>query len=139
MVVKNSTFTGFNGTLFNFGNENDNKGYYNVEHLMMKNNTFENGIGQLLTMLRSGKDESTMGPFLYFKNNIVRNVNSSNNTPLINLFGTQNSWITNNTISNANNGKQLVIYEDVVKAKHIIENNNIKASGSITKNKYVLE
>ena len=139
MVVKNSTFTGFNGTLFNFGNENDNKGYYNVEHLMINNNTFENGRGQLLTMLRSGKDESTMGPFLYFKNNIVRNVNSSNNTSLINLFGTQNSWITNNTISNANSGKQLVIYEDVVKAKHIIENNTIKASGSITKNKYVLQ
>jgi len=90
-------------------------------------------------MLRSGKDESTMGPFLYFKNNIVKNVNTVDNSAIFNLFGTQNSWITNNTISNTNNEKQLVVYKDAVKAKHIIENNTIKASGNIIKNKYVLE
>jgi poly(beta-D-mannuronate) lyase len=139
MVVKNNSFTGFKGTVFNFGNENDSKGYYNVEHLSIFNNTFENGEGQLLTMLRSGKDESTMGPFLYFKNNSLKDVQTADNNAAIYLFGTQNSWITNNTISNVNSGKQLVVYEDAVKAKHIIENNTIKASGSITKNKYVLE
>jgi len=139
MVVKNNSFTGFKGTVFNFGNENDSKGYYNVEHLSISNNTFENGEGQLLTMLRSGKDESTMGPFLYFKNNIVKNLQTTDNNAAIYLFGTQNSWITNNTILNVNSGKQLVVYEDAVKAKHIIENNTIKASGNIIKNKYVLE
>lgn len=138
MLVKNNGFSNFKGTLFNFGNENDNKGYYNVEHLFINNNTFENGEGQLLTMLRSGKDESTMGPFMYFKNNTINNLQTKDNTSLIYLFGTQNSWITENTISNANSGKQLVIYEDAVKAKHIIENNTIQASGSVIKNKYVL-
>ncbi|MGF2413506.1 MAG: polysaccharide lyase 6 family protein, partial [Ferruginibacter sp.] len=94
IIIKNNAFNSNKGILFNFSNETDKKGYYNVEQLKISNNTFSGNNGQLLTMLRSGNDESTMGPLLWFKNNVVDNCNSRQ--PLIQLYGTQISSIEKN-------------------------------------------
>jgi poly(beta-D-mannuronate) lyase len=135
MLVRQSFFTGMKGTLFNFSNETDKKGYYNVEKINFINNSFRNNNGQLLTMLRGGNDESTMGPLLTFSQNTISNCNSGE--PLIYLYGTQYSTIEKNTFTGSNKNATLIKYEDAVRAMHVLQNNRRVNSGETIKNKYV--
>ena len=137
IIVKNNAFNSNKGTLFDFNNETDKKGYYDVEQLKIVNNYFSGNEGQLIGMVRSGNDESTMGPLLLFKNNIVDNCSSKQ--PLIYLFGTQLSFIESNRFTSDNSGGVLIKYEDNVRAVHMINNNSITKSGSIEKNKFVTD
>ncbi|MBS1497179.1 MAG: hypothetical protein JSU03_00100 [Bacteroidetes bacterium] len=138
IIISNNTFTHCNGKLFNFTNETDKKGLYNVEKLKIVNNKFNDCSGQILAMLRGGNDESTMGPYLIFTNNNISNCNNSDDKPLIHLFGVQRSVITNNDFSNSNPNKIIIQYEDLVRAVHHLYNNKFTGSGSIIKDKFVL-
>ena len=135
LSVSNNSFFSNKGTIFNFSNETDKKGYYNVEQLKMINNSFNGNKGQLLNMLRGGNDESTMGPLLLFKNNVISNCSS--NEPLIKLYGTQRSFLEYNRFTASNNTGTLVEYEDAVRAVHFFNNNSLTGSGKIIKNKFV--
>lgn len=137
VIISGSGFRAMKGTLFNFSNETDKKGYYNVEHLIIRNNSFENNTGPLLTMLRGGNDESTMGPILTFTGNTISNCNAGE--PLIYLYGTQYSTIEKNTFTGSNKNATLIKYEDVVRAMHIFRDNSSINSGDVVDNKYVID
>ncbi|TMI61494.1 MAG: DUF4957 domain-containing protein [Bacteroidetes bacterium] len=139
IIINRCTFSNGNGVLFKFDNEIDNKGYYNVEKLKITNSSFKEHKDQLLTMLRGGNDESTMGPHLIFSNNSVSNSNTKTDLALIHLYGTQYSLLEKNSFSNSNIGKSLIVYEDAVRAAHSIRNNSLTNSGKIVTNKYVKE
>jgi len=134
--VLNSSFENISGTLFDFSKETDKKGYYNVEKIKFSNNNFANNKGQLLTMLRGGNDESTMGPLLSFTNNKIIDCDS-NDKPLIYLYGTQMSDMSVNTFLRCNIKGILVKYEDAVRAAHIFANNKRMTSGTIIPDKFV--
>jgi poly(beta-D-mannuronate) lyase len=136
MIITNNSFSGIKGTILNFANETG-KGLYDVEQLKIKDNHFTNNSGQILKMLRIGNDESTMGPLLIFKKNNVENCNSSK--PLIDLFGTQLSFIEENHFAKSNTNGILINYEDNVRAVHLLENNAIINSGKIVSDKFVTE
>ena len=139
IIIRNCSFSNGKGLLFNFTAETDKKGYYNVEKLTIVNSSFNNHTGQMLTMLRGGNDESTMGPNLYFANNHIKNCNAINGEALINIYGTQQSLIENNQFTNCNTGNPLILFEDAVKAKHLFRNNVLSGSGKVIMNKYVTE
>lgn len=139
MVIYHNNFTNVQGTLLYFAAETDKKGYYNIEKFIISNNTITNHSGQLLTMLRGGNDESTMGPNLLISNNKITNCNTGNNDPLIYNYGTQASLIENNQFTNCNPGKALIVYEDAVRAKHLLRNNVITGSGKVITDKFVVE
>ena len=122
--------------IFTFNKETDNVGYYNVEHLRIGNCSFVNK-GSIINLYRGGKDESTMGPNLLFKDNYLENC--TNDSSLINLFGVQVSKITNNKFINSNPDKTLISYGDNVRARHLLENNTFTNSGSIKTDKYVVD
>lgn len=135
VIIHANTFSNNKGSLFAFVNETDKKGYYNVEHLKINSNTITNHSGQILTMLRGGNDESTMGPKLSFTSNKISNSNSGN-LPLIHLYGTQLSTISGNNFSNSNAGGSVILLEDAVRAKHLVSLNRSIKSGEIIANKY---
>lgn len=137
ITISNCIFNNNKGELFSFETETGNKGYYNVEKLNINNNTITNHEGKLLTMLRSGKDESTMGPSLIFSGNKISNCYSGNNSTMIQLFGTQYSAIENNFFTHCNPGKILIEYQDAVRAVHHLSNNKIVSSGKVIENKFV--
>jgi poly(beta-D-mannuronate) lyase len=66
IVVAGCTFNNLKGLIFNFTNETNQKGYYNVEKISILNCRFTNCSGQIISMVRGGNDESTMGPYLLF-------------------------------------------------------------------------
>ena len=136
VIVYFNSFTNNKGSLFSFVNETDKKGYYNVEHLKISNNSINNHKGQILAMLRGGNDESTMGPALTFRSNTISNANTGNEQPLIHLYGTQLSTISNNTFSNSNPGGTVLLFEDAVRASHLFRFNKLFQSGKIISNKF---
>jgi poly(beta-D-mannuronate) lyase len=136
IIIKANSFSKNKSTLFNFMNETDKKGYYNVEKLTISNNKITGQQGQVLGMLRGGNDESTMGPIVYFTGNTVSNSQSAK--PLIHFYGTQYSTITGNSFINANAGATLIKYEDVVKALHLFSHNTISISGKVEPDQFTV-
>ena len=139
IIINNCTFINGHGVLFSFTTESDKRGYYNVEKLTITNNSISNYKGPILSMLRSGNDESTMGPQLVFSKNKINNCITGQDEALINLAGTQYSVFEKNIFSNSNPGKTILQYEDIVRAIHFFRQNKISGSGKTIFNKFVLE
>ena len=138
IVINNCNFKNGSGDIFTFMNEHDKKGYYNVEKLKITHCTFIDGKGQILAMLRSGKDESTMGPTLVFSNNTIQHSSTKNKMPLIYLYGIQKTLIEKNKFTDCNEGNTLIQYEDLVRATHILKTNSFSKSGAVHTDKFVV-
>ena len=138
IIIGNSNWSNGKGILFNLYDEKDNKGYYNVEKMRFSNNTISNHTGPLLAILRSGKDESTLGPLVQIENNKFNQI-TSDNAPFILLNGVQQSLILNNNFNNCNPTNKLIEYKDEVRAAHSLSRNVFEQSGTIIKNNYVTQ
>lgn len=136
ITIENSAFENNKGTLLSLKDEDDNKGYYNAERIVVNNNRFTNHTGPLAVIYRGGNDESTMGPIFRFSANKI--VNCSANEPLIGLFGVQQSNIENNVFSASNVSGKIIVYTDNTKAFHYQKNNSVTSSGVIQENKFVI-
>ncbi|HAL94386.1 MAG TPA: hypothetical protein DCP55_00035, partial [Chitinophagaceae bacterium] len=136
IIVRNCLFNEGTATLFNLQEEKDNKGYYNVEKFIVEGSTFNNRKGTLISVLRSGKDESTLGPRFSFVNNQIKDC-TSNSTSLLELRGVQFTQVNNNTFTNCNETGTLIEYVDWVRAWHSLKNNSLIKSGNIKTNQYV--
>jgi poly(beta-D-mannuronate) lyase len=137
IVVENCIFSTNSKTLFKLDNEVEKKGYYNVEKFKVTNCRFASNKNQLITILRSGRDESTLGPDFTFAFNKIDNCSSEKNLPLIELNGVQISVISKNIFNNNNAGKTLIRFQDNVQAVHLFSKNTLVQSGKIETNKYV--
>jgi len=136
ITIQNSVFENNKATLLSLKDEDDNKGYYNAERIVVTNNSFTNHTGQIATIYRGGTDESTMGPIFSFSNNKI--VNCTANSALIELFGVQQSNVNNNVFTSSNKAGKTIAYTDNTKAFHYQKNNSIVNSGAIQENKFVI-
>jgi poly(beta-D-mannuronate) lyase len=121
--VQNNVFENITGDIFRLNKEIDDLGIYNVEYLNIINNTFRNVAGLLVNLYRGGSDESTFGPHILLKDNIISNVgNGSRNKSksAIILHGVQVSSIESNTFVNSG---QINIEHTVGEPKTIVQNN----------------
>ena len=136
ITIQNSVFENNKAALLSLKDEDDNKGYYNAERIVVTNNSFTNHSGQLATIYRGGNDESTMGPIFTFSNNKM--LNCTANGALIELFGVQQSNVNNNVFTSSNIAGKTVAYTDNTKAFHYQKNNITVNSGTIQENKFVI-
>jgi poly(beta-D-mannuronate) lyase len=136
IIAKNNLWSKGSGPIFYLYDEADKKGYYNVEKMKLSNNSISNHKGSLVSIIRSGKDESTIGPLVEIDNNKFKNLEDSK-TPLILLYGVQQSFISNNIFNNCNPNQKIIEYKDEVRAAHILSKNILAQSGTISENEYV--
>ncbi|MFY7965709.1 MAG: chondroitinase-B domain-containing protein [Chitinophagaceae bacterium] len=136
LVFKNSSFSDCKINILSAEEETDKKGYYSAENIVFSKNKFINNKGTIINIARTGNDESTLGPRLWFNNNTIENTNSDK--PLIELYGVQYSNFENNIFTNSNNEKQLIVYTDIVRAIHLQTKNKFTKSGSIKENEFVI-
>ena len=136
ITIEKSVFKNNKGTVLSLKDEDDNKGYYNAEKIIVTNNSFINHAGPLAVIYRGGNDESTMGPIFSFSTNKI--VNCSANEALIGLFGVQQSTIENNMFTASNKSGNIIAYTDNTKAFHYQKNNSTLESGAIQENKFVI-
>jgi poly(beta-D-mannuronate) lyase len=122
--ITNSIFKNITGHITALDKETDDIGAYNVEYLLMKNNTFLDIQGAALRLYRGGKDESTFGPFLELDHNVFDNVGHGKKNKYkraISLYGVQVNDIENNIFNNAKALEMhLVVGEPIV---NILNNN----------------
>ena len=136
ITIQNCAFENNKATLLSLKDEDDNKGYYNAEKIVVANNSFINHTGPLAVIYRGGNDESTMGPIFSFSANKI--VNCSANEALFGLFGVQQSTIENNMFTASNKSGNIIAYTDNTKAFHYQKNNSTLESGAIQENKFVI-
>ncbi|WP_282116465.1 chondroitinase-B domain-containing protein [Cellulophaga baltica] len=129
--IQNSTFKNISGHIAGLDKETDDIGAYNVEYMLMKNNTVTDMQGAALRLYRGGKDESTFGPFLEVDHNVFNNVGfgkKNKYNAAMSLYGVQVNDIQNNNFNNTNGLKMhLVVGEPIVN----VVNNNYYKSGDI--------
>ncbi|WP_165749659.1 chondroitinase-B domain-containing protein [Cellulophaga sp. Z1A5H] len=129
--IQNSTFKNISGHIAALDTETDDIGAYNVEYMLMKNNTVTDMQGAALRLYRGGKDESTFGPFLEVDHNVFNNVGFGKKNKYkaaMSLYGVQVNDIQNNNFNNTNGLKMhLVVGEPIVN----VVNNNYYKSGEI--------
>lgn len=118
--------------------ETDKKGYYNTEQLTITGCTVTRYSGQILSILRGGNDESTMGPMLVFNKNKFIDCTTDHEAALIHLFGVQYSVIEKNSFLRCNPEKKLIQYEYKVKAVHHFRKNKLAESGRVITNQFVI-
>jgi poly(beta-D-mannuronate) lyase len=135
VVITNSSFNNNASIFFNAIAEREDKGIYNVEKTRISQNKFS-GQRSIINIYRGGNDESTLGPNLIFTNNFVQ-TNAPIDKPAFNLFGVQQSNISNNIITNSNAAGTLIRYKDLVRAQHILQGNIFTTSGKIETNNFV--
>ncbi len=139
IIFRNNTFVNNNINVFTMDSETDNKGYYAAEKVIITNNKFSTVTGMLLNLYRGGNDESTLGPNLLFSNNKLENCVTKSNAPLITLTGVQQSNVSSNSFIKCNPTRTIILYKDIVRARHIFTNNKMVASGAVEKNTFVTE
>ncbi|MEM5567078.1 chondroitinase-B domain-containing protein [Psychroserpens sp. AS72] len=129
--IQNSSFKNISGHIAALDKETDDIGAYNVEYLLMKNNTVTDLQGAALRLYRGGKDESTFGPFLEVDHNVFNNVGFGKKNKYgvaISLYGVQVNDIQNNNFNNTKGlNMHLVVGEPIVN----VVNNNYYKSGEI--------
>lgn len=139
IVISKTNFINNNGIIFNLQEEDDKKGYYPVEKIMITHSNFTKLNGQIINLLRSGRDESTMGPKFIFNNNKVVESNTAGSDALITLNGVQFSNIEKNVFEKSNTEKKVIMYKDEVRANHLLKKNTFIISGGVDKNEFVRE
>ena len=137
VIIQASAFYDCKTNLLIMADEKEDKGYYNIEKIVIAHNSFNKLAGTMLTIYRGGSDESTLGPNLTFSHNKLRNCSDAD--PLITLTGVQVSNIFSNSFSECNPSSTLILYKDVVRARHNLERNTLINSGKIGKNVFVTE
>ena len=126
--IQNSKFTNISGHIAALDLETDDLGAYNVEYMIMKNNTVTDLQGAVLRLYRGGRDESTFGPFLEMEHNIFDHVGYGKKNKYktaVSLYGVQVNEINNNIFNNTKALEMhLVVGEPIVN----IRNNNFYQS-----------
>lgn len=129
--IQNSTFKNISGHIAALDKETDDIGAYNVEYLIMKNNTVTDLQGAALRLYRGGRDESTFGPFLEMQHNVFDHVGYGKKNKYgraVSLYGVQVNDIENNIFLNAEPMEMhLVVGEPIVN----VLNNNFYQSGKM--------
>lgn len=139
IIISKSSFIQGSGILFKMNQELGKKGYYNVEQLSILNNQFKDYQGQVLDVVRTGNDESTMGPIVKIANNQFNNIQfNADNKPMIHFAGVQKTLLENNRFKNCYTSKVMILYQDEVKAAHRLKGNQSDGSGKIQTNKYLV-
>ena len=140
--IKNSKFKTISGSVMALDKETDDIGIYNVEYVILKNNTFADVKGAALRLHRGGKDESTFGPFLEIDHCVFDNVGQGQRNKYnaaISLYGVQETNIKNNIFKDSKVlNMHLVVGEPLVSVKNnnFYKSNGIEVTGD---QKYTLE
>ncbi|WKK66440.1 polysaccharide lyase 6 family protein [Lutimonas zeaxanthinifaciens] len=123
--ITNSEFRNITGHVVALDKEIDDKGVYNAEYVILKNNIYSNIEGTALNLYRGGTDESTFGPFLEIDHCVFDQVGHgkrNKSKTSISLHGVQVIDIKNNIFKECMPIKShLVVGEPVVN----IRNNNL--------------
>jgi poly(beta-D-mannuronate) lyase len=124
-------FFNISGDAIFLATEKDDRGTYNAENILIKNNSFHDILSSAVNIYRGGSDESTAGPSLIFSGNKINSVDNRERGAALRLTGVQNILIENSEFLNSGRGGCSIRFDeasfDIIK----IRNNIFSNSGKI--------
>jgi poly(beta-D-mannuronate) lyase len=127
----NCLFRDISGEAISLAAEKEDKGIYNVEHLILTNCTFVNLLTGALDLYRGGNDESTLGPFLTVDHCTFHNVGNVELGSVLKLIGVQWSDIRNTLFSQSGQAGRVARYEDFKGTRNYMHHCNLYKSGKV--------
>ncbi len=127
----NCLFRDISGVVLNIAAEKDDKGIYNVEHLILNNCTFANLLMGALDLYRGGNDESTLGPFLTIDHCTFYNVGNVELGSVLRLLGVQWSDIQNSLFYDSGRSGRIARYEDSRGTRNVLHHCNLFQAGKV--------
>jgi poly(beta-D-mannuronate) lyase len=127
----NCLFYNISGEAISLAAEKDDKGIYNVEHLILKNCVFANLLIGAVDLYRGGNDESTTGPFLKVDHCTFHNVGNVELGSVLKLIGVQQSDIRNTLFSQSGQAGRVARYEDFKGTKNKMHHCNLYRAGRV--------
>ncbi len=113
VIITNSLFHHNSGTGIDFSAEKDDKGIYNVAHLLVKDCVFTNMLSTAINVYRGGNDESTTGPDVVIDHCTFNEVENRMQGCVVKLLGVQTASVTNCVFNNSGAGGRSIWFEEM--------------------------
>ena len=132
VIITNCLFYDNSGTGIDFAAEKDDKGIYNVEHLLVKNCVFANMLSTAINVYRGGNDESTTGPEVTIDHCSFDNVENRMQGCVVKLLGVQTATVTHCLFNNSGAGGRSIWFEEMSWDKIKVDYCNFYRSGRVS-------
>lgn len=113
VVIDNCLFRNNAGSSIDYSSEKEDKGIYNVEHLIIRNTVFANNLSGAVNVYRGGNDESTTGPEVVIDHCTFSEVENRAQGCVIKLWGVQRAAITNSVFNKSGAGGRVIWFEEM--------------------------
>jgi poly(beta-D-mannuronate) lyase len=132
VTITNCLFHHNSGTGIDFSAEKDDKGIYNVEHLLVKDCAFTNMLSTAINVYRGGNDESTTGPEVRIDHCTFNEVENRMQGCVVKLLGAQTASVTNCVFNNSGAGGRSIWFEEMSWDKLKVDYCNFYKSGRVS-------
>ncbi|MBO9198718.1 MULTISPECIES: chondroitinase-B domain-containing protein [Niastella] len=132
VIITNCLFHHNSGTGIDFSAEKDDKGIYNVEHLLVRNCAFTNMLSTAINVYRGGNDESTTGPDVTIDHCTFNEVENRMQGCVVKLLGAQTATVTNCVFNNSGAGGRSIWFEEMSWDKLKVDYCNFNKSGRVS-------
>lgn len=132
VIITNSLFHHNSGTGIDFSAEKDDKGIYNVAHLVVKGCVFTNMLSTAINVYRGGNDESTTGPNVAIDHCTFNEVENRMQGCVVKLLGAQTATVTNCVFNNSGAGGRSIWFEEMSWDKLKVDYCNFYKSGRVS-------
>ena len=132
VIITNCLFHHNSGTGIDFSAEKDDKGIYNVEHLLVKDCAFTNMLSTAINVYRGGNDESTTGPEVTIDHCTFNEVENRMQGCVVKLLGAQTATVTNCVFNNSGAGGRSIWFEEMSWDKLNVDYCTFNKSGRVS-------
>ncbi|OQP57609.1 TonB-dependent receptor [Niastella populi] len=132
VIITNSLFHHNSGTGIDFSAEKDDKGIYNVAHLLVRNCVFTNMLSTAINVYRGGNDESTTGPNVVIDHCTFNEVDNRMQGCVVKLPGVQTASVTNCVFNKSGAGGRCIWFEEMSWDKLRVDYCNFYKSGRVS-------
>jgi len=132
VVIENSFFIHNSGSAIEYCAERDDKGYYNVEELYVRNCLFSNILNTAINVYRGGNDESTTGPLVMIDHCTFNEVDNRMQGCVVKLLGVQQAAVLNSVFNKSGSGGRTIWFEEMAWDKLKVDYCNFYESGRVT-------
>jgi poly(beta-D-mannuronate) lyase len=113
VVVEQCVFRNNAANAIDYAGEKEDKGIYNVEHLVVRNTLFTNTLSGAVNVYRGGNDESTTGPEVIIDHCTFNEVENRMQGSVLKLMGVQKAAITNCVFNKSGTSGRSIWFEEM--------------------------
>lgn len=132
VVIEQCVFRNNAANAIDYSGEKEDKGIYDVEHLVVRNTLFTNTLGGAINVYRGGNDESTTGPDLIIDHCTFNEVENRMQGSVLKLWGVQKAAITNCVFNKSGASGRSIWFEEMSWDRLLVDYCSFYQSGRVS-------